>query len=247
MDRQALRQMPMLAVVALCTIGLAACFSASVATPDVRTPDWSDIGLDTAGLDCLELPKPAGNGVPKVLVGGSDADGQTFVDWASGAVQAKVISGPQGGQHIWVSVQASNLWPVKLRMVVQMFDVETGELVKPGKVEITHTMNPTCGPWFTYTGMPSFVKEPCKINGRKLRVHLEASDLYGLAASSDAFIVAQYDGFCSLGTDAFQTDATQTDADVADAVELPGDATTSGDAADVMEPADATQSDAIVK
>lgn len=191
----------MLAVVLLCALGACAC------APDlpVSQPTWFE---DSDGGCSIWKPvHPPASQQPAAWIGGSDADGQTFVDWKSGTAFAAIISGPQGGQHIWVSVRVKHVSPVKLRMGVQMIDSETCDLVKPGRVEITHTMIPKPDGIFEYTGIPAFVKEPCKIKSRKLRVHLDISDMYGLETEAEATITPQYDGFCSPETDAGATDA----------------------------------------
>lgn len=158
-------------------LALAACESAGAAVdvPDVAAVAW--LG------GAIELPQ-------------DPLQSLVFVDWQGAMVSPKIVSGPQGGQHIWVGVRAKNVWPQKLRMAVQMWDAETGELVKPGRVEITHTV--TAGPdgWLEYTGIPAYVKLPCAVQDRKLRVRLEISDLYGVAAAQEAFIRPKWDGFC---------------------------------------------------
>lgn len=148
-------------------------------------------------------PQDASSGkTGKVTVGGSDKDGATFVDWSSGTVTPLIISGPQGGQHIWVSVRAHDVSPSKLRMAVQMFDAETNAVVAPGRVEITHTMNVKADGTLEYTGIPAFVKFPCSIRGRKVHVHLEINDLYGVSAQDDATITPYWDGWCPPDSDA---------------------------------------------
>jgi hypothetical protein len=149
---------------------------------------------------------------PSVWLGGSDKDGATFVDWSDGTVKPLIISGPQGGQHIWVSVRARNVYPSKLRMAVQMFDAETCEVIKPGRVEITHTMNVKPDGTMEYTGIPAFVKFPCSIRGRRIHVHLDISDLYGVTAEDDAEITPYWDGWCPTDADAVPggADATAT-------------------------------------
>lgn len=133
---------------------------------------------------------------PTVHVGGTSDSGDGFVDWAAGDFHPNIIRGPQGGQHIWIAARMQNLWPKKMRMAIELFDAATGELVKPGKVEITITFNPD-GDWLAYSGMPAFVKEPCKIKDHKLRAHLTLNDLYGVTTSADAFITPKWDGFCA--------------------------------------------------
>lgn len=136
-----------------------------------------------------------GSSAPAVWTGGSNDDGTGFVDWRSGEVKPTIIMGPQGGQHVYVSLRISNLWPKKIRMGVEMRDAETDEVVKPGRIEITSSLKAD-GDWMAYTGMTAFVKEPCKISDRKIKVHVDVSDLYGVKATDDAVITPHWGGYC---------------------------------------------------
>ncbi len=133
---------------------------------------------------------------PTVRVGGTNDSGDGFLDWAPGDAHPNIIRGPQGGQHIWIAARMQNLWPKKMRMSIELFDNDTGVLVKPGKVEITITFKEE-GDWLAYSGMPAFVKEPCKVKEHKLRAHLTLNDLYGVTTSIDAFITPKWDGYCA--------------------------------------------------
>ncbi len=156
-----------------------------------------DIDLPDDVSSTADCPAPAKIGkLPKAWIGGANDDGTGFVDWRSGAVTPTIIMGPQGGQHVYVSVRAANLWPKKIRMGVEMRDALTDEVVKPGRIEITSSLKADCE-WMTYTGMTAFVKEPCKISDRKLKVHLDVSDLYGVKATDDAVITPHWEGYCA--------------------------------------------------
>lgn len=158
----------------------------------------------SAAQDAVTLP---GDGSatavsgPTAVVGGSDDAGNGFVDWSSGMFSPAIIHGPQGGQHIWVSAKTQNLYPKKARIAVTMYQETPGpteEMVKPGRVEVTGTLKSwpappeLPGPWLLYAGLPAFVSEPCKITGRKIRVELEISDLYGVKATHKAWIVPKW-------------------------------------------------------
>lgn len=163
-----------------------------------------DGGADAGGAD------GGGPAAPSVWVGGSKDDGSGFVDWRDGLGTPPILRGPQGGQHVWVSVRMRNLHPKKLRMAFTMFVGESDTKVIPGRVEITSTLKPepeeatagaeaaSEGPWFLYQGAPSFVKCPCQVYGKKLRVELEVIDLYGLTAKDVAWIAPTWDGNCDF-------------------------------------------------
>lgn len=180
---------------------------------------------------------------PEAQVGGSCDDGWGFVDWHDGEKTPKIIMGIQGGQHIWATIRVRNVHLKKLRMAVEMRLADTGELVKPGRVELTTTPKQVYGDWTGHEGMPVFVKEPCKIMGKKIRVQLEVSDLYGVKATDEAFITPTWNGYCPeqpsppvpapppkghclVGkADAGSTDAATTDTASADAGTSTADAT----------------------
>jgi len=154
------------------------------------------IGSDNHSTDAADLPDGATPTQPTAWVGGANDDGSGFVDWRSGTARPTIIMGPQGGQHVYVSVRVAALWPKKIRMGVEMRDAQTGEVVKPGRIEITSSLKADEA-WMAYAGMTAFVKEPCKISDRKMKVHLDVSDLYGVKATDDAVITPHWAGYCS--------------------------------------------------
>jgi len=181
--RQSLTVERCLAAVCLAAVCLAGASACGVASDPADVPDaLADVG-DTA------LEKPT------ALIGGACDNGAGFVDWHSAEAKPAILRGIQGGQHIWVSARAKGVWPKKMRLAVTAYDAETGDLMKPGKVELTNSMK-NDGPWLLYSGIPAFVKEPCKIKDRKLRIELVLSDLYGVQAKDEVFIRPTWDGFC---------------------------------------------------
>lgn len=139
---------------------------------------------------------------PQVVVGGALDPGTGFVDWADEGVglptPATIISGPQGGQHIWVSVRTKGLWPSKARIGVEFVDPETGAIAKPGRVEVIGTLktDPTAPQWLLYEGLPAFIKEPCLIRERPLRAVLKVVDLYGRSVQDTALLKPVWTGWC---------------------------------------------------
>lgn len=160
---------------------------ASHATPDVAVP------TDDAGsqADGAVLP-------PQAEVGGASKEGKGFVDWSSGKEQPAITRGPQGGQHIWVSAHVRHVFPNKARVAVTMYVEEGGSSteVKPGRVEMTGNLKGD-DDWLIYPGIAAFVKEPCKIQGTKVRVELDVDDLYGRKVQAKAWIRPTWDGVCN--------------------------------------------------
>ena len=132
---------------------------------------------------------------PVVLLGGTDDGGDGFADWQAADGRPTIITGPQSAQHIWIAARMKNLWPKQVHMAIELFDDETGQLIKPGKVEVTISFAQD-GDWMSYSGLPAFVKEPCNIRDRKLRAHLTLTDLYGATTTADAFITPKWDRQC---------------------------------------------------
>lgn len=164
------------------------------------TPSADD---DASGADTAVIgesgPNPGDSVSTKPLsaVGGSDKTGNGWIDWSGTKVTPEILKGPQGGQHIWVSARTRNLHPKKARISVTMFvEGPAGdEVVKPGTVEMTATLKWE-NDYLVYTGLPAFVKEPCKIMDKRVRVELSVDDLYGVHADDKAWITPIWTGFC---------------------------------------------------
>ena len=134
---------------------------------------------------------------PQVRVGGANDQGKGFVDWSDDKATPAMLRGIQGGQHIWFSVKARNVSAKKLRMAVTLIVDETTKAVIPGRVEYTSTP-PEVDGWYLYQGARAYVKCPCQVVGRKLRVDLEVVDLYGRTASEQVWITPTWDGNCDF-------------------------------------------------
>jgi hypothetical protein len=152
------------------------------------------------GGPAAEVAGADADSLPLAQVGGANELGEGFVDWSAGAPAAAILRGPQGGQHIWVSALTRNLWYKKARVAVTLYVEATGaadEMVKPGRVEVTGTLKSADqAGWLIYAGLPAFVKEPCKIMNKRVRVELEVSDLYAVKATDKAWITPTWDGYC---------------------------------------------------
>lgn len=145
---------------------------------------------------------PDGNGGGiAIVVGGSDDEGKTWVPWPEQGASAPMIRGPQGGQHVWVSVRTQGLWPKKMRLDVTMTLVDTGNVVKPGTVPLLLSLDElasTSPPQHQVIGVTAYVKCPCQVKGRKLRVEVDAVDLYGLVGHGEGTVTPTWDGDCSI-------------------------------------------------
>ncbi len=134
-------------------------------------------------------------GPPGLEIGGADDSGLGFVSWRDGTARPTIISGPQGGQHIWVSAHIRGLWPKKISLSVGMHDFLTGALVLPG--DVTRIVDLTPYPDdYEYQGFIAYVSNPCAIADRAIRVEMVASDLYGVATSDSAVVTPQWSYPC---------------------------------------------------
>ncbi len=149
----------------------------------------SQPGLDaTNGADVY--------GPPRLEIGGANDDGIGFIPWHGATVRPKIIQGPQGGQHIWVSMRSNGLWPKKIMLSVDMRDATTGALVLPG--DVTRILGLTPHETFdAYDGFIAYVSEPCAIADRPIRVTMFASDLYGVATSDSAIVLPIWSTVCA--------------------------------------------------
>lgn len=140
---------------------------------------------------------PDGSGDTRVELGGADDEGQQFIDWADGTATPKMVRGPQGGQHIWVRTRSQGLWHKKARISVTMTLVDSGNVVKPGTVPVMPTLEVLPDGDALSPGITAYVKCPCQVVGRQVRVRAEIVDLYGLTGVGEATIRPTWDGDCS--------------------------------------------------
>ncbi len=159
---------------------------------DFAPADSAPYAQDTGTLEDGAIEQP------QAEVGGASEEGTDFVDWSSGSAEPAITRGPQGGQHIWVSAHIRHVFPNKIRVAVTMYLEETATSieVKPGRVEMTGNLKAD-GDWLIYPGIAAFVKEPCKIKDRKVRVELDVDDLYGRKVQAKAWIRPTWDGVCT--------------------------------------------------
>ena len=172
------RRRPARALAALCLLAAATCACGGGETDE---PDTK-----------VQLP-------PMAVVGGATDDGKSWVDWSSGDVAPPMLRGPQGGQHVWVSVRMQGLNPVKLKMTVEMRLKESGKVVQPGAVPVMRSIPPAQDQpdTFQFSGITAFVKCPCQVADKTVVVSLSLDDIYGRTASATAEIRPTWAEDCS--------------------------------------------------
>ena len=132
-----------------------------------------------------------------VRVDGALDDGTGLVDWQTGTATPAIVMGPQGGQHVWTVVTTSHAFYAKrMRITVEMTDLDTGEIVKPGAFQFTKDMVDTAD-GLQSPAITAFVKEPCKVKGHHLRVRADVEDLVGVTGSAEATITPTWTGYCA--------------------------------------------------
>ncbi len=136
-------------------------------------------------------------GPVSLVIGGADKEGAGWVDWQAATATPPMIRGPQGGQHIWVRTRSRGLWQKKARLDVTMTLIDTGIVVKPGTVPVMHTLQPEGECQDLSPPITAYVKCPCQVVGRKVRVDVSLLDLYGVSAKAKAEITPTWDGDCS--------------------------------------------------
>lgn len=149
-------------------------------------------------VGCATSATSAPPGSSTLVIGGANDDGTGFVDWHGETVAPPIIMGPQGGQHVWVSIRSSHDFnATKMRITIDMTDLDTSEVVKPGQMQFTRTLVES-GDWLQFSAITAYVKEPCKIRGHHVRVHVSAEDLVGMTGSDEAVIVPKWtSGACA--------------------------------------------------
>jgi len=176
---------------------LCALFAAFACIASLGCEEWQgsdpDAGANDGESDAPEVEIWA-------AVGGASDDGKGFIDWQSGEETAKMIRGPQGGQHVWVSVRMTGLSNKKLRMTVEMVREDNGKVVKPGAVPVMSSLkgNKFKPGGYQFSAITAFVKCPCQVAKKTLIVNLKLEDLYGRTYKTSAKVLALWDGDCSL-------------------------------------------------
>ena len=145
----------------------------SIADAQSETADATDLA------DAATAPvQPAASGGDFFVdLGGSSDDGTAIAPWDLPGTVAKLIYGPQGGYHVWVSIctPASLGTKVQLRLVLT---AANGEQVHPGPTEITSKMAVVPGKdgQLCRVAAPAFVTCACELAGKAVRVRAEVTE-----------------------------------------------------------------------
>lgn len=132
-----------------------------------------------------------GDFVPFVMT--NSADGADIVAFASkGPTSLKLIYGPQGGHHVWITTCVPQLVTGPISVAFGLRDMETGELHAPSPVKLkTWHKNLTAVPGYRCRGpLALYVSCPCAIDGRPLRLEVELEGAEGKHAWLTAPVVA---------------------------------------------------------
>lgn len=131
---------------------------------------------DTASGDaCLAGPTPT-------LTVGKGELGYEAVD---GDASAELIHGPQGGYHIYIALQATDMDP-STDWLVSMTGTVDGELLAEGSRYVTMRCNPSVSALQAWGLYLIFDAQPEELHGRSAVVEVTATDAAGTKASDDA-------------------------------------------------------------
>ena len=180
-----------------CTAGNTGLAGASAAadaglTASVTGAADADLPAGDGGFDAASAPAST---APELRIGGAADDGSGFVDWSGGGARPPIITGPQGGQHVWLSVRTRNLVPQKVEIAARLVTPETCAAFAPGEVKL-HVSLKADGPWLAYNGITAFVDHPCDVRDRPIRVKVTVTDATGATAHAEADIAPTWHGSC---------------------------------------------------
>lgn len=99
----------------------------------------------------------------------------------------ELVCGPQGGQHMFLSVRARGLGPQRVSVAVSVSEVETGRPVCAQRIDDTNLF--VADDWAEYTGIICFVPDPERVSGRSVRVTGSITDRAGATESAAIDIV----------------------------------------------------------
>ena len=168
----------------ICLCQLSAC--AANGARDSGAPDVaSDGSMNGDGSD----------NTPQVLVGGANTDGSGFVDWSTGSARPPIVTGIQGGQHVFVSVRTRNLFPQQVKITSMVASPVDCTPYDPGPAQWKVSLKSDDG-WLGYQGITAFVGKPCAVKDKLVRVKVEVEDQNGVKASGFADIEPTWSGSC---------------------------------------------------
>ena len=132
---------------------------------------------------------------PVFEIGGALPDGTGFVDWTSGTAQPTIELGPQGGQHVWLSVRVRNVVLHKAHLYVTLAQPSDCAPYPQGQTEWRVPLTNQDG-WLQYSGITAYVGKPCDVRGKPVHVKVQLNDESTPLAKADATIVPVWNGTC---------------------------------------------------
>ncbi len=162
---------------------------------------WSGCAASSApassdAVSSSDTSADSANNTPQVIVGGANDDGTGFVDWSSGLARPPIVTGIQGGQHVFVSVRTRNLYPVQVKINTMVATPVECKAYNPGSREWKVSLR-TDDTWLGYQGITAFVDDPCLVKDKVVRVKVEVTDQNNVTASAYADIQPTWSGACN--------------------------------------------------
>jgi len=142
-----------------------------------------DAGFDAGPPDAGADAGPRDGGPVGPVFGDADAGaiveigtGQfTFEHPADGGVE--IVCGPQGGQHVWVSIRAKNLDPRSTNLIIAMRPAAGGTAICGLNIREADLFPPEiANGWVEYAGIRCTVQEPALVAGQQMRLEGSVTD-----------------------------------------------------------------------
>jgi hypothetical protein len=129
-------------------------------------------------------------------VGGADFAGHGFVDWSASAGEPAIIRGPQGGQHVWLSVRFAAQPRGRLRLRSALRDRVTGAALEKGITTLAAKAQQGLDGTWIVDGLPVFVDKPCEVTDRVCQAWVEVIDADDCAVVASALVTPQWSEDC---------------------------------------------------
>lgn len=124
---------------------------------------------------------PPGPVVLEVGTGGSE-----FEPVAPGG-QVEIVCGPQGGQHVWMSLRARHLDGDRASILLQLVHPDRDE-PECGQVRSDVVLASRDG-WHEYAGSLCFIVKPAALDGKRLTLQARITDAAGRVAEASVEVV----------------------------------------------------------
>jgi len=171
----------------------------SIVVQTRRQPAWPGVARAAAlawavcgvAACAAEAPEPT----PIIELGSADAHGKKWLSLQQLDWRPAIVYGHQGGHHVWIGVRVQGLDPVGLRMTLDMWLVESGVRVKPGRVVQVATLRQE-GPWLVFSKLFGYLTCPCQVRDRELKVRVRVRDRLGREATAQTRITPRWNNPC---------------------------------------------------